>query len=97
LSRTGRASAARCTEYRLDVGGTQARKLTESPTPDWEGLERSPEFHAHPAIVSIRVGFLGCVLGTLLSRERGAERSFHELRVRSETGMGTETAAAGPA
>jgi hypothetical protein len=49
---------ARCTEYRLDVGGTQARKLTESPTPDWEG---------------------------------------HELRVRSETGMGTETAAAGPA
>jgi cation/acetate symporter len=47
---------------------------------------------ANPGIVSIPLGFLGCILGTLLSRERGAERSFHELYVRSETGLGSEKA-----
>jgi cation/acetate symporter len=36
----------------------------------------------------------GCVLGTLLSTERETERSFHELHVRSETGLGAERAVA---
>ena len=40
------------------------------------------------------MGFLGCYLGTVLSKERGNERSFHELRVRSETGLGAERALA---
>jgi cation/acetate symporter len=35
------------------------------------------------------------VVGTLLSSERGAERSFHELFVRSETGLGAEKALPG--
>jgi cation/acetate symporter len=48
---------------------------------------------ANPGIVSIPLGFLGCFLGTMLSTERGAERSFHELYVRSETGLGAERAA----
>ena len=52
---------------------------------------------SNPAIVSILLGFLGCVLGTLLSREGAAERRFHELRVRSETGMGGDRAVARPA
>jgi cation/acetate symporter len=50
---------------------------------------------ANPGIVSIPLGFLGCVVGTLLSTERGAERSFHELFVRSETGLGAEKALPG--
>jgi cation/acetate symporter len=50
---------------------------------------------ANPGIVSIPLGFLGCILGTLLSSERGAERSFHELYVRSETGLGAEKALPG--
>jgi cation/acetate symporter len=50
---------------------------------------------ANPGIVSIPLGFLGCILGTLLSSERGAERSFHELYVRSETGLGSEKALPG--
>jgi hypothetical protein len=84
LSRTGRASAARCTEYRLDVGGTHRPKLTESPTPDWEGLERSPEFHALvaagrrfvvPAMIVFGVWFGGFLV----------------------LNMGTETATAHPA
>jgi cation/acetate symporter len=47
---------------------------------------------ANPGIVSIPLGFIGCYLGTVLSKERGAERSYHELYVRSETGLGAERA-----
>ncbi|HKH41238.1 MAG TPA: sodium/solute symporter [Solirubrobacterales bacterium] len=44
-----------------------------------------------PGIISIPIGFLGCILGTLLSKEEGkAERQFEELHVRSETGIGAE-------
>ena len=47
---------------------------------------------ANPGIVSIPLGFLACYLGTVLSKERGNERSYHELYVRSETGLGSEQA-----
>lgn len=47
---------------------------------------------ANPGIVSIPLGFIGCWLGTVLSRERAAERTYHELYVRSETGLGSEKA-----
>jgi cation/acetate symporter len=47
---------------------------------------------ANPGIVSIPLGFIGCFLGTMLSRERRAERTFNELFVRSETGLGAERA-----
>ena len=44
-----------------------------------------------PAIISVPLGFLGCILGSLLSRdERKAEREFDELHVRAETGLGAE-------
>ena len=46
----------------------------------------------NPGIVSIPLGFLGCFLGTILSKEKQAERSFDELFVRSETGLGAERA-----
>ena len=47
---------------------------------------------ANPGIISIPLGFIGCWLGTMLSTERGAERTYHELYVRSETGLGSEKA-----
>jgi cation/acetate symporter len=47
---------------------------------------------ANPGIISIPLGFLGCWLGTMLSREREPEQPFHELYVRSETGIGAERA-----
>jgi cation/acetate symporter len=47
---------------------------------------------SNPGIVSIPLGFVGCWLGTRLSTERGAERTYHELFVRSETGLGAEKA-----
>jgi cation/acetate symporter len=58
------------------------------PGPDHEG---SPFPLSNPALVSVPLGFLGCILGTLLSRERETERSYGELRVRAETGVGAET------
>jgi cation/acetate symporter len=50
---------------------------------------------ANPGIVSIPLGFIGCYLGTVLSKEHGAERTYHELYVRSETGLGAERALVG--
>jgi cation/acetate symporter len=40
------------------------------------------------------VGFLARWLGSVLSSERGATRSFDELQVRSETGLDPEQATA---
>src|SRR5829696_7998224 len=50
---------------------------------------------ANPGILSIPLGFIGCYLGTVLSKERGAEHTYHELFVRSETGLGAERALVG--
>ena len=48
---------------------------------------------SQPAIISVPLGFLGCYLGTVLSKEETrSERSFDELYVRSETGLGMEVA-----
>ena len=44
----------------------------------------------NPAIFAIPIGFLGCWLGTVLSSEKGNDRSYHELYVRGETGLGAE-------
>jgi cation/acetate symporter len=46
----------------------------------------------NPAIFCIPIGFLGCFLGTKLSKERDNERQYEELYVRSETGVGAEVA-----
>jgi cation/acetate symporter len=67
----------------------------------WGGPPGAPDTGAftwydlnNPGIISIPMGFLGCYLGTVLSKERGNERSFTELRVRAETGLGSEQALA---
>ncbi len=44
-----------------------------------------------PAIISVPLGFLGCILGSLLSKEESrGEHTFEELHVRAETGLGAE-------
>jgi cation/acetate symporter len=50
---------------------------------------------SNPGIISIPLGFIGCYLGTVLSTEHGAEHTYHELYVRSETGLGAERALTG--
>jgi cation/acetate symporter len=62
------------------------------PGPDSEGGLFSWYDLANPGIISIPLGFLGCWIGTMLSKEHGTERSYHELYVRSETGLGAERA-----
>jgi cation/acetate symporter len=66
----------------------------------WGGAPGAPNTGAfdwydlnNPGIISIPLGFLGCYLGTKLTTERDADRSFTELYVRSETGLGAERAA----
>jgi cation/acetate symporter len=49
---------------------------------------------ANPGILSVPLGFLGAIIGTLLSREPTAEAKFNELLVRSNTGLGAEKAVA---
>jgi cation/acetate symporter len=44
----------------------------------------------NPGVVSIPIGLLGAVLGTLLSRDPNSEQMFHQLQVRATTGLGAE-------
>ncbi|MCB1228479.1 MAG: cation acetate symporter, partial [Verrucomicrobiales bacterium] len=44
----------------------------------------------HPGIVSIPLGFLAAIVGTLLSRDTSAEAKFGEFSVRAQTGLGAE-------
>jgi len=46
----------------------------------------------NPGIVSIPLGFLGAIVGTLLTREPSSEALFTELTVRANTGLGAEKA-----
>jgi len=48
----------------------------------------------NPGILSIPLGFLGAILGTLVSHEPTSQEKFNELLVRSNTGLGSEKATA---
>ena len=57
------------------------------PGPDSEG---SPSPLTYPAIVTVPFAFLGCWLGTVVGGRPDNPRSYDELLVRGETGMGSE-------
>jgi cation/acetate symporter len=58
-------------------------------------IQHAPIFPLeNPGIVSIPLGFLGAILGTLLGPEPAAEEKFTELTVRANTGLGAEKATA---
>jgi len=46
----------------------------------------------NPGIISIPLGFIGAIVGTLLGREPHAEAKYSELFVRASTGIGAEKA-----
>src|SRR5450631_1077410 len=46
----------------------------------------------NPGILSIPLGFIGAILGTLVSHEPTSQHKFNELLVRSNTGLGAEKA-----
>jgi cation/acetate symporter len=54
-------------------------------------IQAAPIFPlTNPGILSIPLGFLGAIVGTLLSREPHAEEKFTEMFVRANTGLGAE-------
>ncbi len=56
-------------------------------------IQHAPLFPLeNPGIVSIPLGFLAAILGTLMTREPSAEARFTELTVRANTGLGSEKA-----
>jgi cation/acetate symporter len=56
-------------------------------------IQHAPIFPLeNPGIVSIPLGFLAAIFGTVLSREPTAEVRFDELLVRANTGLGAEKA-----
>jgi len=58
-------------------------------------IQRAPIFPLeNPGIVTIPLGFLAAIIGTLLSQEPSAEAKFTELTVRANTGLGSEKATA---
>jgi cation/acetate symporter len=48
----------------------------------------------NPGLVSIPIGFLCGILGTLLSKDKSSQERYDELEVRSLTGAGAEKAVA---
>ena len=63
----------------LDAAGAATRHL----------IQANPIFPLdNPAILSVPLGFLAAVLGTLVSREPEAEAAYSELNVRANTGIG---------
>jgi cation/acetate symporter len=44
----------------------------------------------NPGILSIPLGFLATILGSLWKQEPDAEAKFSELKVRAHTGLGAE-------
>jgi cation/acetate symporter len=59
------------------------------PGPDSEG---SPSSLTFPGLVTIPIGFLGCWIGTMIASTKEEARTYDELLVRSETGLGSEGA-----
>jgi cation/acetate symporter len=56
-------------------------------------IQHAPIFPLeNPGILSIPIGFLAAILGTLFGREPRAEARFAELSVRANTGLGAEKA-----
>jgi len=58
-------------------------------------IQHKPVFPLeNPGIVSIPLGFLAAIIGSLMTSEPGAEAKFTELTVRANTGLGSEKATA---
>ena len=58
-------------------------------------IQHAPWFPLeNPGILSIPLGFVGAIIGTLISSEPTAQEKFNELLVRSNTGLGAEKATA---
>jgi cation/acetate symporter len=71
----------------VDAPGTAPEKMRLIQSPALFPLK-------NPGLVSIPLGFLAAILGSLARREPGSEAKFNELKVRAHTGLGAEKATA---
>ena len=54
-------------------------------------IEHAPLFPlSNPGLISIPLGFLGAIIGTLAARDPESESAFAQLQVRANTGLGAE-------
>lgn len=64
----------------------------DPPTATVRHLIQSPPIFPleNPGLVSVPLGFIGAVVGSLMSRDETAELTYSELNVRANTGVGAE-------
>jgi len=77
---------------KLKAGAEAALKGLGSDTTSIVGLEKPLFELKNPGLISIPLGFLAVLLGSLLYRDRRAEDMWDELYVRSNTGIGRTAA-----
>ena len=78
---------------KLKAGAEATLKGLGSDTTSIVGLEKPLFELKNPGLISIPLGFLAVLLGSLLYRDRRAEDLWDELYVRSNTGIGRTAAA----
>jgi len=64
------------------------------PDHQHHGLEKPFFLLKNPGLISIPLGFLMVILGSLLTRDKRAEEMWDELYVRQNTGINAEAASA---
>ena len=69
-------------------------KTFEGQTTSIMGLEKSFFLLKNPGLISIPLGFLMVILGSLFTRDKRAEEMWDELYVRQNTGINAEAATA---
>ena len=77
---------------KLKAGAEATLKGLGSDTTSIVGLEKPLFELKNPGLISIPLGFLAVLLGSLLYRDRRAEDMWDELYVRSNTGIGRSAA-----
>jgi cation/acetate symporter len=72
------------------LAGLLSSLLLIALSPDVMGASAIFPLH-NPGIISIPLGFVAAVVGTLVARDPESEAMFNQLQVRANTGLGAET------
>ena len=86
------ANKERAVAEKLEASAEATLKGLGSDTTSIVGLEKPLFELKNPGLISIPLGFLAVLLGSLLYRDRRAEEMWDELYVRSNTGIGRTAA-----
>jgi cation/acetate symporter len=89
-----KANKDRAAAEKAKAAAEAAIKALGNDTTSIVGLEKPLFELRNPGLISIPLGFLAVLIGSLLYRDRRAEDMWDELYVRSNTGIGRSTAMA---